>query len=302
MFDNNKLIIKVRRYFSIKNKKKHTYFLKEQLDIFEKGTKFDSLFKNKILDLSLSGMSYRDIMKHENNMISLGKISDIVGSHNYEKQDKPNYKKLVRSLNITKLYIEIDDSYQFVKNDFSIKKIRNRMIAIHLGKDKNKHIIGKSIILETKFLDENHLDNVGICNIIKTKINEIYGSKSFKIQVIGDGARWIKNVAKLLNSTYILDKFHLEKMGFKSFGYGKYNTINKKIFQNLSLNGISFYKTVMSFLYENKIDKGIKLLKEVIDNSNKFYISKEKITEIFSFIKYVHNNKKGIENLQFIFI
>lgn len=97
MFDNNKLIIKVRRCFSIKNKKKHTYFLKEQLDIFEKGTKFDSLFKTKILDLSLSGMSYRDIIKHENNMISLGKISDIVSSHNYENKVNISIKTLLKS-------------------------------------------------------------------------------------------------------------------------------------------------------------------------------------------------------------
>lgn len=63
------------------------------------------------------------------------------------------------------------------------------MIAIHLVKDNNNHVIGKSIILETQFLNENHLNNVGICNIIKVKINEIYGLKNFKIQVIGDGVR-----------------------------------------------------------------------------------------------------------------
>jgi len=112
-----------------------------------------------------------------------------VSSHKYEKQDQYNYKDLVKELNITKLYIEIDDSYQFVKSVFSIKKIRNRMIAIHLGKDKNNHIIGKSIILETKFLNENHLNNDQIYQIIKRKIIEIYGTKTFKIQVIGDGAR-----------------------------------------------------------------------------------------------------------------
>lgn len=84
-------------------------------------------------------------------------------------------------------------------------------------------------------------------------------------------------------------------MDFKDFCYGKYNTLNKKIFQNLSLNGVSFYKTVMSFLYENKIDHGIKLLKNFIDNSNQFCISKEKINENISFIKYVNNNKKVLK-------
>ena len=44
-----------------------------------------------------------------------------------------------------------------------------------------------------------------------------------------------------------LDKFHLEKLAFIAFGYGKYNTKNKKMFQNHTINGVTFYKKVMNF-------------------------------------------------------
>ena len=77
--------------------------------------------------------------------------------------------------------------------------------------------------------------------LIKQKIIENYGRLKFDLQVIGDGARWIKGISKLINASYILDKFHLEKLPFIAFGYGKYNTKNNKMFQNHTINGVTFY-------------------------------------------------------------
>jgi len=86
-------------------------------------------------------------------------------------------------------------------------------------------------------------------------------------------------------------------MAFNAFGYGKYNTLNKKIFQHLTINGLSFYKNIMTFLYQNKIDHSITILQNFIEYYN-LSISNKKINEIFSFIKYVKNNRRGIENYQ----
>ena len=65
-----------------------------------------------------------------------------------------------------------------------------------------------------------------------------------------------------------LDKFHLEKLAFIALGYGKYNTKNKKMFQNHIINGVTFYKKVMNFLYKNNIDLAINCLKNLMINSS----------------------------------
>ena len=65
-----------------------------------------------------------------------------------------------------------------------------------------------------------------------------------------------------------LDTFHLEKLACIAFGYGKYNTKNKKMFQNHTINGVTFYKKVMNFLYKNNIDLAINCLKNLMINSS----------------------------------
>ena len=74
---------------------------------------------------------------------------------------------MVKSLKISTLYIEVDDSYHYLKNSVSAEKVRNRMVAIHAGKDKNRVIIGKTILLESKFLSQNHLNNYDMSMLIK---------------------------------------------------------------------------------------------------------------------------------------
>ena len=74
---------------------------------------------------------------------------------------------MVKSLKISRLYIEAGDSYHYLKNSVSAEKVRNRMVAIHAGKDKNRVIIGKTILLESKFLSQNHLNNYDMSMLIK---------------------------------------------------------------------------------------------------------------------------------------
>ena len=50
-------------------------------------------------------------------------------------------------------------------------------------------IIGKTILLESKILSQNHLNNYEMSMLIKQKIIENYGRQKFDLQVIGDGVR-----------------------------------------------------------------------------------------------------------------
>ena len=84
-----------------------------------------------------------------------------------------------------------------------------------------------------------------------------------------------------------LDKFHLEKLAFIAFGYGKYNTKNKKMFQNHTINGVTFYKKVMNFLYKNNIDLAINCLKNLMINSSSD-ISESKKNRDIKFYEICH--------------
>lgn len=154
-------------YFRYENEKKITYFLQQQFELFEKGTKFDSKFKDNIITLSTEGMSYRGIFKLYKGLISIGTIHNIISTHSLHNLVSIDYKKMVKSLKISTLYIEVDDSYHYLKNSVSAEKVRNRMVAIHAGKDKNRVIIGKTILLESKFLSQNHLNNYDMSMLIK---------------------------------------------------------------------------------------------------------------------------------------
>ena len=48
LYENDIIIIKIRRYFRYKNGKKITYFLQQQFELFEKGPKSDSKFKDNM--------------------------------------------------------------------------------------------------------------------------------------------------------------------------------------------------------------------------------------------------------------
>ncbi|WP_283393043.1 hypothetical protein [Photobacterium phosphoreum] len=63
------------------------------------------------------------------------------------------------------------------------------MVAIMQAKIKMGVIIGKTILLESKILSQNHLNNYEMSMLIKQKIIENYGRQKFDLQVIGDGVR-----------------------------------------------------------------------------------------------------------------
>ena len=77
------------------------------------------------------------------------------------------------------------------------------MVAIMQAKIKMGVIIGKTILLESKILSQNHLNNYEMSMLIKQKIIENYGRQKFDLQVIGDGVRRIKGITKLVHASYI---------------------------------------------------------------------------------------------------
>ena len=64
-------------------------------------------------------MSYGGIFKLYKGLISIGTIHNIIRTHSPHSLVSIDYKKMIKSLKISTLYIEVDDSYQYLKNGVS---------------------------------------------------------------------------------------------------------------------------------------------------------------------------------------
>lgn len=296
--------LKIARYYVLKNNKKITFYFSEQLIFFRQNNNICEDLKRKIFEFSQLGMSYRNIQKALNSTISISTISKINQNfrlnNNLENNEKTNYLSLVKAIKPKNIYLEIDDSYQKMREFRGVKKYRNRMIIIHLGYDKNKKIIGKTVICESKKINDYHLNNYGFKTQIERIIKQKYGlditKKQINLVVIGDGARWIKSLAKLLNANYLLDLFHIKLKAFKVFGFGKYQTKNKKLFAKYTNNGTSFYKKILSLIETNNALKAIKLLTDFMISAENGLLNKVKKKEIWEFIKYLRANLIGLNH------
>ena len=190
------------------------------------------------------------------------------------------------------VYIEVDDCFGKIRNNkWAISKWKNRMIVIHNGKDKNGNY-NKTILLESKAISSKNISIEELANIILSKIIELYQYK--KLIVIGDGAKWMKHLSKLLNAEFVLDNFHWKKKAQDTLGYQKYKTNNKIIFSKYEgIYNKSIYKIVVELIENCSFDSAIQFLNNFIDNfSNEF--SKSKMNEIRKLVRYLKSNKSGL--------
>lgn len=160
------------------------------------------------------------------------------------------------------------------------------MIVIHSGKNKDGSI-DKKVLIESKQIANKNMSIEDLAKIIKSKINQWYEYK--ELIIIGDGARWMKHLAKLLNGHFILDHFHWKKLVQQVIGYKKYKTQNKIQFQHLKEKyGMTFYKYITSLIENNLIDETINILKQTVNNTN---LLPSKKMEIQKLANYLSRNK-----------
>ena len=167
------------------------------------------------------------------------------------------------------------------------------MIVIHDGKDQNGNI-NKTMLIESKSIATQNISIEELSKIIKAKINLLYKYKN--LILIGDGARWMKHLASLLDAHFVLDTFHWKKRVRDTIGYQKYKTKNKILFEKYEK---LYYKTINKmvddFIETNQIENAIKFLKQFIEIHNQ-KISKNKINEIRKLIRYLKTNKTGLSH------
>ncbi|WP_342276222.1 Mbov_0401 family ICE element transposase-like protein [Spiroplasma endosymbiont of Nebria brevicollis] len=160
--------------------------------------------------------------------ISNQTISNIIKNSKFTIQP---LKEKIKVLDNQKLHIDIDDCYEFLRNDYGIIekhciKIFNLYThKINISKNRNKLLNKTTAFLLYKNDDNMSQDKVynfvfeTINNNYDIKINSLKDLESQNLNLIiaGDGALSIRAMAKLLGGYYILDKFHAFSYLWKSF-------------------------------------------------------------------------------------
>ncbi|UWD34476.1 Mbov_0401 family ICE element transposase-like protein [Mesomycoplasma molare] len=292
-------ITKIRYKQILKNNRfKYVYF-DNKFDTVSKFKSICSNFKNKIFELVASGSDYRSIVKmFPKNTISIGTISGIINKKNDQNSKINNIESID---NGDYIYIEIDDSYSSIKwKNHKKVKTTNRLIVMHLGLDSNKKMIKKTIVLEQKITGKSMLKTSEILTKIRRIIANVYGDKKRKIVVYGDGANFIKVIAKELKAKYILDRFHVLKAIKNLVGFKSNRGLNFQLFNwYKSKNGTNLWLKIYDLICKNKYKQAIKLLKNIfnyIQEKLGLWMPDSKKWEYFRFLDYIQNNTFGLVN------
>ncbi|WP_025755291.1 hypothetical protein [Mycoplasmopsis cricetuli] len=218
---------------------------------------------------------------------------------NLNQKEHLNETKILTKNKI--IYLEIDDTYSnLITKNGKNKKHCSRTLMLHLGKDKNNNLIHKTLILSISETNKKKLEISKLTKKISKIIYKIYENNYSKIVIYGNGARFIKSIAKTLNATYILNKFHIKKYVFSLVGFSKSNTKNKKFFKSfLDQNNKTLEKTVLNLIYQNEYKKDLILLENIfnkLNNHPEINFPKSKFKELKLFKKYLLNNKIALTN------
>ncbi|ATZ17803.1 Mbov_0401 family ICE element transposase-like protein [Mesoplasma melaleucae] len=275
-------IIFFRRRYIIVGKKGYIYLLDEHLGLKKHSRILPSL-KKKVLNYIGTGKRYQDIIDtlgYTNiSKTTIGRILNSIDNTSkiFEIENKVN-------LSIGQnLYINMDDGYIKYRINKKVLKLSVRIVSFNTGVEYKE---SKS----TKTRKRGVLQNKRVFYIIGNKTNPITWKKTIKminfwannyyenfantkLIVGGDGAKWVKKIAREMNAEFHLDRFHGIKYLKDLFvrGKKKYDSSNWDL-----------YKIAVNLFKNGKADQLIKFLKE-----SGLSISKQ----IMNYFKY---NRDGI--------
>ncbi|MDC8917015.1 hypothetical protein PR256_01510 [Metamycoplasma hyosynoviae] len=278
--------VKIRRYFRYTNGKIEYYNILQSL--------FNLKFKNIVYDTEM--LIKNDILNNSSCRMTAKKynisksMTQVIFARNFENikyQDNfCNYKNCIENKNI---YIAADDTFFKIKsNKNTYKKIKARIFNFFTlnsnKKPENKnHLI--FLIEENKMCKkDDYLSKIN--NVL-----ENYYNSNNNIIFTGDGAAWIKQLAKKLDANYILCKYHLN---------AKYNTIfNNSIATKRALKEI---KDTISVDLKQLIKKSLMeenyhfIVDFAISNWNAIspFFDENKQKLLWEFINYIKNNLEGL--------
>lgn len=294
ILEQGALIISLTKYSQIINNKRRIFTIQNEFLSYNKNQKIDKSIKKKAIKMYLNGASSSEVSFAFNKIFSpwtIFKIDKNILKNDDDLSQKNDFKEIAKDKKY--LYIDMDDCWIRTKNnDRKVDMKRFRMITFHLGFDneKNKKIIAKLTILESRFNHENNYKNTDEWVDFLRKIIEEYYGNHLKILVYGDGAKWIKKIALKLKAKYFLDKFHIIFNGFKVLGYSlkQYKNNYNFFHQYEQIVGFKFYPIFKKFINNFQINEAINFLKNLIKSN--MNIPHSKVLEIIKLINYLKNN------------
>ncbi|KDE43055.1 hypothetical protein NPL1_01910 [Metamycoplasma hyosynoviae] len=279
--------IQTRRYYRIANGNIEYYNVLQSL--------FNLKFKNIIDDTKtvikqdvLSGVSYRMIAKKYGISKSMAQSIFAENFENIKYRDNfCSYKSCTEGKNI---YIAADDTFFKIKGIKNIhKKIKARMFNFFTLNDNKKpenknHLV---FLIEDNKMCKKDKFVLEISNILKN----FYGNYD-NIIFTGDGADWIKQLAKTFNASYILCKYHLHSRYNAIFNNSK--GTKKAINQIKQTIGIDLKQLISKSLREEDY---LFIIDFTTNNWNAIspFFGENKQKLLWEFIYYIKNNLKGLE-------
>ncbi|GAA6237919.1 MAG: hypothetical protein SPLM_00440, partial [Spiroplasma phoeniceum] len=247
------ITFKRRRYYKINSetgKEEYVYLLDKFLGL-EKWQRIDNSVKEKILSFIGKKKTYQDILDTiEYVKISLMTISNIMKNTKTDKEYFIN--KTDKKIKVPHtLYIQIDGTYLKMWNEKKTgkKKIKKHSIfsTVHTGFNEEKStekrpvISNKLSVIELDNIPEYIKKNSKLTNFVNkllTLITSYYDiNDNIEFMVLGDGAPWIKNMAKFIQKYfpknkvhYTIDKFHLTSRFKKLYPYQSKNKENRETY------------------------------------------------------------------------
>ncbi len=303
MILKGKITFKRRRYYKINpetGKEEYIFTLDKLLGI-EKWQRVTNDVKGKILSFIGNKKTYQDILDTmEHVKICIKTISNIMKNAKIDKEYYIN--KTDKKIKVPHtLYIQIDGTYLKMWNEKKTgkKKIKKHSIfsTVYTGFDEAKSTKKRPVIKDKLGVIE--LDNIpeyikknskltNFVNKLLTLITSYYDiNDNIEFMVLGDGAPWIKNIAKFIQEYfpknkvhYTIDKFHLTSIFKKLYPYQSKNKKNKETYHN-----------AVDYFFNAKYKK----LLECLENSASF-IKETKIKFLKETIKLIKNNEEGVRN------
>lgn len=221
-----------RRIYWDKIEKRYCYFTDEEFNITKRAKIINDLKQeilNNLTENLISKKTYRNIQK-EYKYIYFSKttISRYFKNANIEKILPIEKHKI---LDNQKLNICADDAFITCLDENNLKqKYCCRIFSFNLGKkqiSKNRNQLQNKTTAFLLFKPTDNITQDKVYDFIIKTINNNYDIKlnSFKdlywensnLVIAGDGALWIRVMARWLGCYYILDKFHAFSYLWKSF-------------------------------------------------------------------------------------
>lgn len=234
--------------------------------------KISNFLKLKILNFLGDGKRYRDIVDTMPNCnISHSTISRIFKNAKISLKDSVNKK--IPLNHKERIYINTDDAYTNVLVNNKKTKCRVRIVSFNTGIDKGskyRNMLANKTAAVIITTENETIEPDDYAHFVWNKINKFYAFNEWtQLTVGGDGAFWIRNLAKWFGANYVLDKYH-------AFAYFKKIWIPGK---KINSDKLSYHQATKLFSNGNH-----QLLMEMLEKKEK---------AIYTYFK---GNKEGIIN------